>query len=32
MSQLVDSKLDEEDPIDVSYYLEVSSPGLDRPS
>ncbi|NLV88063.1 MAG: ribosome maturation factor RimP [Tissierellia bacterium] len=31
MSQLVDSKLDEEDPIDVSYYLEVSSPGLDRP-
>ena len=22
---------DIEDPIDVSYYLEVSSPGLDRP-
>ncbi|HCX63640.1 MAG TPA: ribosome maturation factor RimP, partial [Eubacteriaceae bacterium] len=23
--------LDREDPIDTSYYLEVSSPGLDRP-
>ena len=31
MSQLVGKKLDEVDPIDVSYYLEVSSPGLDRP-
>ncbi len=31
MSQLLSSKLDEEDPIAVSYYLEVSSPGLDRP-
>ncbi len=31
MSQILSSKLDEEDPISVSYYLEVSSPGLDRP-
>lgn len=31
MSQLLSSKLDEDDPISVSYYLEVSSPGLDRP-
>lgn len=31
MSQLLSSKLDEEDPISVFYYLEVSSPGLDRP-
>lgn len=31
MSQLLSSKLDEDDPISVPYYLEVSSPGLDRP-
>lgn len=31
MSQIISEKLDEEDFIDVSYYLEVSSPGLDRP-
>lgn len=31
MSELLSEKLDEEDPIDVAYYLEVSSPGLDRP-
>lgn len=31
MSELVSEKLDEEDPIDMPYYLEVSSPGLDRP-
>lgn len=31
MSQLVSEKLDEKDPIKVAYYLEVSSPGLDRP-
>lgn len=31
MSQLIGNKLDELDPIKVSYYLEVSSPGLDRP-
>lgn len=31
MSQLIGEKLDNEDPISVSYYLEVSSPGLDRP-
>lgn len=31
MSQLLSSRLDEEDPISVPYYLEVSSPGLDRP-
>lgn len=31
MSQLLSDKLDEKDPINVSYYLEVSSPGLDRP-
>lgn len=31
MSQLLSSKLDEEDPISVAYYLEISSPGLDRP-
>ena len=28
---IVGDKLDEIDPIDESYYLEVSSPGLDRP-
>lgn len=31
MSQLLSDKLDEKDPISVPYYLEVSSPGLDRP-
>lgn len=31
MSQLLSDKLDEEDPISIPYYLEVSSPGLDRP-
>ena len=31
MSQLLSDILDKEDPISVSYYLEVSSPGLDRP-
>lgn len=30
VSKALDSKLDEVDPISVSYYLEVSSPGLDR--
>lgn len=31
MSQLLSKKLDEIDPIPDAYYLEVSSPGLDRP-
>lgn len=31
MSELLSDRLDEEDPIDKAYYLEVSSPGLDRP-
>jgi len=31
MSEIVSEKLDEVDVIKVSYYLEVSSPGLDRP-
>ncbi len=31
MSQTLSDKLDEKDPISVAYYLEVSSPGLDRP-
>lgn len=31
VSQVVSEKLDEYDPIDIAYYLEVSSPGLDRP-
>lgn len=30
VSHAVDPILDEEDPIDVSYYLEVCSPGLNR--
>ena len=30
-SEMLSDKLDEIDPIDKSYYLEVSSPGLDRP-
>lgn len=31
ISQLLSEKLDERDPISVAYYLEVSSPGLERP-
>lgn len=31
MSKILSSQLDEKDPIEESYYLEVSSPGLDRP-
>lgn len=31
VSEAVDGPLDEADPIPGSYYLEVSSPGLDRP-
>lgn len=30
MSHALDKPLDEADPIDKSYYLEVSSPGLER--
>ena len=30
MSRALDTPLDERDPIDVSYCLEVSSPGLER--
>lgn len=31
VSRIISNKLDEIDPIDCSYYLEVSSPGIDRP-
>ena len=31
VSEAVGNKLDEIDPIEGSYYLEASSPGLDRP-
>ena len=31
LSRLISQKLDEEDPIDKSYFLEVSSPGVERP-
>lgn len=31
VSELISNKLDENDPIDKGYFLEVSSPGLDRP-
>ena len=31
MSKELSRKLDDEDPISEEYYLEVSSPGLDRP-
>ncbi|MDF1563554.1 MAG: ribosome maturation factor RimP [Deltaproteobacteria bacterium] len=31
VTRLVDPVLDVEDPIEGAYYLEVSSPGLDRP-
>lgn len=30
VSRYLSSKLDEEDPIEQNYYLEVSSPGMDR--
>lgn len=30
VSRFLSEKLDEEDPIEENYYLEVSSPGLDR--
>ena len=31
VSRYLSDKLDEADPIEQNYYLEVSSPGLDRP-
>ncbi|MGF1550275.1 MAG: ribosome maturation protein RimP [Sphingomonadaceae bacterium] len=31
LSRRISARLDEEDPIDQSYRLEVSSPGIDRP-
>lgn len=31
VSNLISEKLDELDPIEDSYFLEVSSPGIDRP-
>lgn len=31
MSEILSEALDHKDPITVPYYLEVSSPGLDRP-
>ena len=31
VSRYLSEKLDEEDPIEQNYYLEVSSPGMDRP-
>lgn len=31
MSEALSEKLDQSDPISMAYYLEVSSPGLDRP-
>jgi len=31
VSRYLSKKLDEEDPIEQNYYLEVSSPGMDRP-
>lgn len=31
LSRVLSNKLDEIDPIDFSYYLEVSSPGIERP-
>ena len=31
VSRYLSEKLDEADPIEQNYYLEVSSPGLDRP-
>ncbi|MCR2042732.1 ribosome maturation factor RimP [Anaerosalibacter massiliensis] len=31
VSEFISNSLDEHDPINIPYYLEVSSPGLDRP-
>lgn len=31
MSEALSEELDKHDPINIAYYLEVSSPGLDRP-
>jgi len=31
MSEILSEKLDEKDPVSTAYFLEVSSPGLDRP-
>lgn len=31
VSRFLSEKLDEENPIEQNYYLEVSSPGIDRP-
>lgn len=31
ISKKLSAKLDEKDPIEVNYFLEVSSPGIDRP-
>ena len=31
VSRFLSEKLDEEDPVEQNYYLEVSSPGMDRP-
>jgi len=31
VSRVLSKKLDEEDPIEDQYFLEVSSPGLERP-
>lgn len=31
VSRYLSEKLDQEDPIEQNYYLEVSSPGMDRP-
>lgn len=31
LSRLISQKLDEKDPIDKKYFLEVSSPGVERP-
>lgn len=31
MSEILSEKLDAKDPISTAYFLEVSSPGLDRP-
>lgn len=31
MSELLSDRLDEKDPISTPYFLEISSPGLDRP-
>lgn len=31
VSEQLSEKLDEEDPIDIPYFLEVASPGAERP-